>query len=272
MKKIMHIIPQHKVIPLLLVASTLIGGCRTMPAGGPLIQAHRGGRFEYDDNAAGGFARCVAQGIRGFETDVRFTKDHELVIMHDTNADRTSDGTGRIEELTLAELRKFRLKKSSEPIPTAVEVMQAIGRRPDVFVELEMKAYPDEFYTPEVLTEYCRKLHAAAAANFAPGTYAFTCFNTNTLETMRMVDPNATLGYIMWCLSDEHIATAKRLGCRSVAPTLDTSAEMVAKAHAAGLSVCLWMVQDAAQYAEAKEKGADRITSDYPHRLACAVR
>ena len=49
----------------------------------PLIQAHRGSRGEYDDNAAGGFARCLARGILGYETDIRFTKDHQLVIMHD---------------------------------------------------------------------------------------------------------------------------------------------------------------------------------------------
>ena len=257
-------------------------GCATVPcpknatlrtADGPLIQAHRGGRFEYDDNAAGGFVRSLANGLRGFETDIRFSKDHALVVMHDGRADRTSDGQGRVEELTLDELRHFRLQACSEPVPAAEEVMAALGHREDVFIELEMKAYPDAFYTPEVLAEYCRRLHAAAKARLAPGTYAFTCFNTNTLATMRRVAPDAPLGYIMGgALTDEHIATALRLGCCSVAPTLKTSREMVDRAHAAGLTVCLWMVQDAEQYAEAKAKGADRVTSDYPHLLDCAIR
>ena len=269
----------RSVVAVVLLA---VVGCAGVPSpknatlrtvDGPLVQAHRGGRFENDDNGAGGFARCVAQGIRGFETDVRFSKDRELVIMHDPRTDRTTDGQGRVEELTLAELKAFRLQACSEPIPTAAEVMRALGGRGDVFIELEMKAYPDKFYTPEVLTEYCRKLSAAAKANLAPGTYAFTCFNATTLETMRKVDPEASIGYIMGgALTDEHIATAKRLTCCSVAPTLATTKEMVAKAHAAGLTVCLWMVQDAEQYAEAKEKGADRVTSDYPHLLDCAVR
>jgi hydroxymethylpyrimidine pyrophosphatase-like HAD family hydrolase len=58
----------------------------------------------------------------------------------------------------------------------------------------------------------------------------------------------------------------------SVAPSLKkTSKEMVDKAHAAGLTVCLWMVQNAADYAEAAEKGADRVTSDFPNLLKCAV-
>jgi len=260
----------------------LLVGCATAPSArnatlrtgdGPLIQAHRGGRFEYDDNAAGGFARSVKRGIRGFETDVRFSKDRQLVIMHDGSADRTSDGRGTVEELTLAELRRFRLQACSEPVPSAEDVFAALDRRDDVFIEIEMKARPGGFYTPDVLEDYCRKLNAAARAKLAPGTYAFTCFNTNTLAMMRAVDASAPLGYIMnGALTDAHLETAKRLGCSSVAPSLRaTTAEMVAKAHAAGLTVCLWMVQNAEQYAEAKAKGADRVTSDYPHLLDCAV-
>ncbi len=236
----------------------------------PLIQAHRGSRGEYDDNAAGGFARCLARGIRGYETDVRFTKDHALVIMHDSSVSRTTDGKGTVEELTLAEIRKCHINNCSEPVPTAEDVMAVFKGRKDTFIELEMKAYPtNPFYTPQVLEEYCRKLNAAARRLLEPGTYAFTCFNTNTLAMMRKVDPQAKLGYIMGGgLTDAHLATAQSLGCCSVAPLLaKTSKEMVDKAHALGMTVCLWMVQNAADYGEAAAKGADRVTSDYPMLL-----
>ena len=240
----------------------------------PLIQAHRGSRGEYDDNAAGGFAWCVKNGIRGFETDIRFTKDRRLVIMHDSKANRTTDGSGIIEEMTYDELKRCRLQACSEPIPGPAEILAPMRGRKDTFIELEMKAYPtNPFYTPEVLEDYCRKLYATAKGILEPGTYAFTCFNTNTLAMMRHVHPDAKLGYIMGGgLTDEHIATAKSLGCMSVAPSLKkTTKEMVDKAHAAGLTVCLWMSQNAEDYAEAAEKGADRVTSDYPHLLTCAV-
>ena len=254
---------------LALLAGTLM----VQGASRPLIQAHRGSRGEYDDNAAGGFAWCLAKGIRGFETDIRFSKDKKLVIMHDSRLDRTTDGTGIVEETDFADIRKCRLQACSEVVPTVEEVMEKLRGRTDTFIELEMKAYPtNPFYTPEVLDDYCRKLNAAAKAILEPGTYAFTCFNTNTLIAMRKVDPKAKLGYIMGGLTDAHIATAKALGCMSVAPSLKkTPKEMVDKAHAAGLTVCLWMVQNAADYAEAAEKGADRVTSDFPNLLKCAV-
>ena len=242
-------------------------------AGGPLVQAHRGSRGEYDDNAAGGFKLCLANGIRGFETDIRFTKDRKLVIMHDSRVERTTDGKGIVEEMTLEEIRKCRLQACSEPVPTLEEVLGAFDGRGDVFIELEMKAYPSAFYTPEVLAEYCAALEAAASRMLAPGSYAFTCFNTNTLATMRRVAPSAPIGYIVGKgLDESHIATAKALGCCSVAPLgKKTTKEMVDKAHAAGLTVCLWMCQNKADWDEYAAKGADRATSDYPMLLKRAI-
>ena len=272
------------IVSAAALAATLVSGCLCVgvpspenatlkTAGGPLVQAHRGSRGEYDDNAAGGFRWCLAHGIRGFETDIRFTKDHKLVIMHDSKLERTTDGSGVVEEKTLDEIRKCRLQACSEPVPTLDEVLDAFERRGDVFVELEMKAYPNAFYTPEVLAEYCRALSAAAKRKMAPGTYAFTCFNTNTLATMRRVAPDAPIGYIMGgALTEAHIATARELGCCSVAPVgKKTTKEMVDKAHAAGLTACLWMCQNKADWDEYAAKGADRVTSDYPILLKRAI-
>ena len=242
-------------------------------AGGPLVQAHRGSRGEWDDNALGGFKMCLDRGIRGFETDIRFTKDHKLVIMHDKSVSRTTDGNGIVEEMTFDELRKCRLQACSETVPTLDEVLDCFGRRTDIFIELEMKAYPSDFYTPAVLEEYCRGVSDAAKRKLAPGTYAMTCFNTTTLATMRRVAPDAPIGYIMsGALTDKHIATAISLGCCSVAPMgKDTTKEMIEKAHAAGLTVCLWMCQDKSDWDDFKAKGADRATSDYPVLLQRAV-
>ena len=237
---------------------------------GPLVQAHRGSRGEYQDNAAGGFAWCLGKGIRGFEVDVRFTRDHRLVVMHDNRMGRTTDATGVVERLSFAEFRAARLRACPESPPTIEEVLAPLAGRDDVFIELEMKAYPGEFYTDAVLREYCAKLNAAAKAAMKPGTYAITCFNRRTLEIMREVDASAPLGLIIGGgISDDDIDFAVGLECVSVAPMLvSTTAEQVRKAQKLGMSVCLWMVQNAADYAKAKAIGANRVTSDYPHLLA----
>ena len=241
--------------------------------GGPLVQAHRGSRGEYDDNAAGGFKWCLDRGVRGFELDVRFTKDRRLVVMHDASVARTSDGTGRVEELTFDEISRFKLEACSENIPSAERVFELFRGRTDVFIEIEMKAYPDAFYTSEVLADYCRALSAAAKGILAPGTYAFTSFSVATLEAMRAVDRSAPLGYIMGgALTEAHLATAKRLSCASVAPSgAKTTKEMVDRAHAEGLTVCLWPAPSKSAWEAMKAKGADRVTCDYPVLLTQAL-
>ena len=262
-----------------LAAVCLFNGCVSRQSGrsnatmktadGPLLQAHRGGKNEYDDNALGGFKRSLENGVRGFETDIRFSKDRHLVIMHDDHVNRTTDGKGIVEAMTLDELRKCRLRRCSEPVPTLEELLAVFKGRDDIFFEQEMKAYPGAFYTPEVLEDYCRKLSETARRMMAPGTYAFTCFDTTTLATMRRVASWAPTGLITGKgLDDSHIAAAKSLGCIGVAPSgHPTTKEMVDKAHEAGLSVCLWMCQSKADWDEYKSKGADRATSDNPVRI-----
>ena len=97
--------------------------------------AHRGASFEDAENTLSGFRRAVAAGADMIEFDVRMSRDGVPVILHDKTIDRTSDGTGRPEEWTLAELkqREFtyfsrgeRLQKPLHPgesIPTFEEVL-----------------------------------------------------------------------------------------------------------------------------------------------------
>lgn len=264
-----------------LALAALAAGCassrypanaRLKTSGGPLVQAHRGGCFEYDDNAFGGFERSLSRGIRGFELDVRLTRDGALVVMHDSDVSRTTDGAGAIEDMTFPEVKKLRLRKSGEPVPPLSEILMLLGGRKDIFVEIEMKAHPGRYYTSKSLEDYCQKLSAMAKVLMKPGTYVFTSFNETTLAAMRRVDPDAPLGLVVGKpLEDAHIAKAKELGCCSVAPCADTTKEMVEKAHRAGLTVCLWMCQDKATWDECAAKGADRVTSDFPLRLTYAI-
>ena len=177
-----------------------------------------------------------------------------------------------MEDTTFSDLCKLRLKKSSEQVPALSEVLMAMRGREDIFLEIEMKAGPSDFYTPYVLEDYCVRLNAMTKMLMKPGTYAFTCFNEKTLATMRKVDPDAPLGLIVGKpLEDAHIAKAKELGCCSVAPRVGTTREMIEKAHKAGLTVCLWMCQDKETWDKCAAVGADRVTTDFPLKLSREV-
>lgn len=250
-------------------AALAAAGCRSVTEKAepetPRILAHRGGRAEYGDNALGAFRQSLEYGITGFETDVRATKDGALVIMHDADIARTTTGSGRVDRITLAEFKALALKSDGEPPPALDDVLGVLGGRPGLWVEFEMKSAD-----PLSAEAYCEKLHAAVSAKMAPGTYAFTSFNTNLLAVMHALHPDAKTSYIMYdALASNHVAVARSIGATGVSPLFHlggraTTREAVAHAHETGMRVALWMCEDGATYRQARLLGADTVTSDNP--------
>lgn len=73
----------------------------------PYIFAHRGGMAVRPEQTKLAFDNAVTHGIDGFETDVRLTKDLKLIVFHDLDVDRTTNGSGKVSEHTLSELKRL---------------------------------------------------------------------------------------------------------------------------------------------------------------------
>lgn len=233
----------------------------------PLILAHRGGLNEYDDNAVGAFADALGHGILGVETDVRLTKDGQLVVMHDDTVDRTTTGHGRVADMTLAEVQSLRLRRCGEHVPSFRELCEVWRGRSDVDIEIEMKEHGDEIPLNR-LDLFITQLHDQAAEMLEPGTYAFTSFSVPTLRRFRELYPDARLGLITMELTEDTINLAVSLGCVRIAPEWRCSGpQIVAKAHAAGLSVNLWCSDSPFIYDLVKSWGADVSTSNIPRAM-----
>jgi len=112
------------------------------------VAAHRGWSEKYPENTMAAFRAAVEIGVDQIETDVRITKDGELVLIHDADLDRTTDGSGKVCDFTLAELKKFDagIKKDEkfkgEQIPTLEEFMDLVRDLPTMTVDIELKEYP----------------------------------------------------------------------------------------------------------------------------------
>jgi glycerophosphoryl diester phosphodiesterase len=114
----------------------------------PVI-AHRGGRARAPENTLEAMRLAIADGADGLEFDVRLSADGEVVVIHDPRVDRTTDGTGAVERMTLAELRwldaGFRFKARpvdrattfNARIPTLEEVLRSF---PGIPLLIEIKA------------------------------------------------------------------------------------------------------------------------------------
>ena len=114
------------------------------------VAAHRGWCEKYPENTMEAFRAALEIGVDQIETDVRITKDGELVLIHDQTVDRTTLSQGRVCDFTLAELRGMDAgsKKGEEfrgaRIPTLRELFELVKDHPTITLDLELKEYPVE--------------------------------------------------------------------------------------------------------------------------------
>ena len=107
------------------------------------VWAHRGASGYRPENTLEAFELAIRQGADGIELDVHTSVDGELIVMHDENVDRVTDGTGLIKDMTLAQLKELKVSTPAEPsgiyhIPTLAEVLELM-RTTDMMVNIELK-------------------------------------------------------------------------------------------------------------------------------------
>ena len=96
------------------------------------IVAHRGSRINRPENTLAAFEEAVRVGADGIELDIHLSKDGEVVVIHDETVDRTTDGCGRISQMTVADLREldagawFDVAFAGQKIPTLLEVFELL--------------------------------------------------------------------------------------------------------------------------------------------------
>src|SRR5438093_10081888 len=112
-------------------------------AGRPMVVAHRGASADESENTIAAFEAAIAAGADAVEFDVRMTADRVAVVMHDPDVSRTTDGSGLVRDLALADLRRLRIGLRSggaEPIPTLDDALACLSGR--IAVDVEIKNVP----------------------------------------------------------------------------------------------------------------------------------
>src|SRR5512136_3234943 len=115
----------------------------------PLNFAHRGASHEAPANTLAAFLLAVDLGAEGIELDVHLSKDGHLVVIHDFDVSATTDGQGLVRNKTLAELKELDAGSWFDPvfadqrIPTLQEVIDAVGHRLLLNIELKVKGWGD---------------------------------------------------------------------------------------------------------------------------------
>lgn len=230
------------------------------------VFSHRGGRMEFDENTLSAFQASADAGYRGFETDIRMTKDGVLIITHDSKLDRTTNGSGAVEEKTWKEIQALDTK-GGHKILALDELLEFLKPLKGLYVEFELKTKPVELYPEERLHEYCDKLYKAVMKNKPEDAdYIFTSSDCRGLRYLQQKYPGVKLLMITGRpVCEATIKQCLALGIDRIGATMDgTSRKAVKDAHKKGLIVSLWPGQSVNDLMLGAYLGADYLCTDVP--------
>lgn len=246
----------------------------------PLVIAHRGGAALWPENTLEAFRRAVALGVDALEMDVQATADDVLVVVHDDTVDRTTDGTGAVREWTIAALRRldagyrwtddagrtFPHRGRGVTIPTLDEVLAAF---PATSLVVEIKPAASR-----MAAAVCRAISAAGAER----RVLVASFEAAALERFRAACPDVATS----ASADEAGRYVTLSALRFVSPAPPPVAalqlperwrglpvltpHLVRAAHADGLQVHAWTINETADMRRLLDLGVDGLITDRPDR------
>jgi glycerophosphoryl diester phosphodiesterase len=238
-----------------------------MPA--PWVIAHRGASACAPENTMAAFRRAVELGAQFIETDLHLSRDGHIVAIHDDTLGRTCNGSGLVIEHTLEELRQldagswFSPEFAGQTIPTLEEILELSGQA-DLSLYLEIKGgsgYGIERALAAALHER-REAHGVVVLSF----------EARALEVVHQLDRVLMTGLLFEDSKVDSIERAVKIGARQLAPRGDrVTPELVARAHAHGLQVVTWTINEPEHMRALIAAGVEGIMTDYPDRLATVI-
>lgn len=105
-----------------------------------VVCAHRGDHTIAPENTLDAYERAIGDEADYGETDLRTTKDGVIVLMHDSTVDRTTDGHGKVEDLTFAEIRSLKIKgakREGELVPTFEELLKITKGKLRIYMDIK---------------------------------------------------------------------------------------------------------------------------------------
>jgi glycerophosphoryl diester phosphodiesterase len=229
--------------------------------------AHRGASGSAPELTRAAFERALALGVDMIELDVQFSRDLELVVIHDYDLQRTTSGSGLVREHCFTELRSldaggwFGESFAGQRILSLDEVVRVVGGRARLNVEVKTPAAD----WPEMATRLVRLLRDHSLMDSA----VVSCFEPGALMAVREQASEARLG-LLWQRTDfaEAWQAAAALDAVSIHPHwMLVSADVVAVAHQRGLQVLAWTVNDVEVMLDLVRREVDGIISDFPERF-----
>lgn len=235
------------------------------------VIAHRGANRFAPQNTLPAFSKAIELNSDGVETDIHITADGHFVLCHNGSVEKTSNGKGRIPDLTLKELKaldfgsRFGNGFVNIPIPTLDEFLQLMKKSASTLnIELKPQKNKSLDFVEKVIDKV--KEYGLEERLF------ISSFDRRILERVKSVDPAVKTGYLYpamgeivrrWLVSP--VALARSSGVDFLLPHQSyVSRAFIKKAHDAGLRVAVWTVNKTETAEKLMNWGADGIITDCP--------
>lgn len=242
--------------------------------GRTLVFGHRGAKAYAPMNTIPAFELAAAQGADGIELDVHRSADGHAVIVHNFTVDETTDGSGTVTEMTLAELKAldagswFGEEFRGVRIPTLDEVFEAVGDR--LLVNVEIKSNSQE-------TDGVEQVVADVIAKYdMQQRVIVSSFNPLTLQRFRSILPDVPVGFLYSPdMAVDTQAVMRQLDLRHEARHPEHTMidlNFMSWAQDEGYRVNTWTVNDPARAVELRDLSVDAIITDNPDTIIAALR
>ena len=224
-----------------------------------LVTGHRGVAGLEPENTMRSFKRALALGVDQVELDVHFTKDRELVVIHDTTVDRTTSGRGPVQAYTLDEIQRLDAGEG-ERVPTLQEVIDLVKGR--VVLQIELKGLGVEEAVVKKVEE-----------NGIVDGVVLTSFRHYMVRKVKTLNPRVSTGVLFLCLPLDASQLARDAGAEGLHPNVNyLDAHLVKDGHRYGLKVRAWNTDDPEQMRWLINLGVDAIGSNRPDILLDVVK
>jgi len=232
----------------------------------PLNFAHRGACLGAPENTLAAFLLASELGADGIELDVQLSRDGEIVVIHDLCLEATTDGAGPVRERTLAELKKLDAGSRFDPIhagqriPTLQEVIDAVGHRLLLNIELKTTSWRDDGLAGAVVQ--------AIEDNHLLDRTIVSSFNPLALRRVKKLQPGMAIGLLYapdLLLPLRHPWTRHLMRLDAVHPHhSQVNDKYVQWARERNYGVHTWTVDDPGRMRQLREQGVDIIITNRP--------
>ncbi len=235
--------------------------------------AHRGFSGEYPENTMLAFRKAIEAGAQGIELDVHFTKDKEVVIIHDETIDRTTDGKGEVESFTYDELCKFNAygrfegKYEFQKIPTLREYFELVKPVDGFLTNIELKTGINEY--PGIEKAVLKIIDEFGLRD----RIIISSFNHFSVKRFKEIAPDVKCGFLEESRIIDFGAYAKKYGVEFIHPLYKCLTEDVFnEVYSNGIGINTWTVNDENAVRYLVKNNVNAVIGNYPDMVSRVLK